>query len=89
MSSRKISLIRSGENSTSDEHFFQGGLPRGDSHIIKILASFKEKQIFLAFDEAKKFNSATQKILQTNTVLQLHRDKLLYTKDWRAKEKRT
>ena len=27
MSSRKISLIRSGENSTSDEHFFQGGLP--------------------------------------------------------------
>lgn len=58
-------------------------------HIIKILASFREKQIFLAFDEAKKFNSATQKILQTNTVLQLHRDKLLYTKDWRAKEKRT
>ena len=58
-------------------------------HIIKILASFKEKQIFLAFDEAKKFNSATQKILQTNTVLQLHRDKLLYSKDWRAKEKRT
>ena len=58
-------------------------------HIIEILASFKEKQIFLAFDEAKKFNSATQKILQTNTVLQLHRDKLLYSKDWRAKEKRT
>ncbi len=57
-------------------------------HIIKILASFKQKQVFLAFDEAKKFNSATQKILQTNTVLQLHRDKLLYTKDWRAKEKR-
>ena len=27
MSSRKISLIRSGENSTSDEYFFQGGLP--------------------------------------------------------------
>lgn len=57
-------------------------------HIIKILASFKQKQIFLAFDEAKKFNDATQKILQTNTVLQLHRDKLLYNKDWRAKEKR-
>ncbi|MBN0401524.1 hypothetical protein JTM54_34485, partial [Pseudomonas aeruginosa] len=27
MSSRKISLIRLGENSTSDERFFQGGLP--------------------------------------------------------------
>ncbi|OZY58084.1 hypothetical protein CJF39_17705, partial [Pseudomonas lundensis] len=26
-SSRKISLIRSGENSTSDAYFFQGGLP--------------------------------------------------------------
>lgn len=58
-------------------------------HIIKILASFKQKQVFLAFDEAKKFNSATQQILQTNRVLQLHRDKLLYIKDWRAKEKRT
>ena len=29
ISSRKISLIRLGENSTSDEYFFQGGLPRG------------------------------------------------------------
>ncbi|QHF00124.1 hypothetical protein PMA4326_002665 [Pseudomonas syringae pv. maculicola str. ES4326] len=58
-------------------------------HIIKILASFKQKQVFLAFDEAKKFNSATQQTLQTNRVLQLHRDKLLYIKDWRAKEKRT
>ena len=27
MSSRKISLIRSGEKSTSDAYFFQGGLP--------------------------------------------------------------
>ncbi|PMU09857.1 MULTISPECIES: DUF2326 domain-containing protein [unclassified Pseudomonas] len=58
-------------------------------HIIRILASFKQKQIFLAFDEAKKFSSVTQQLLQTNKVLQLHRDKLLYTKDWRAKVKRT
>lgn len=58
-------------------------------HIIRILASFKQKQIFLAFDEAKKFSLATQQILQNNKVLQLHRDKLLYTKDWRAKVKRT
>lgn len=58
-------------------------------HIIRILASFKNKQIFLAFDEAKKFNSATQNTLNAKMVLQLHRDKLLYTQDWRAKEKRT
>lgn len=58
-------------------------------HIIRILASFKSKQIFLAFDEAKKFNSTTQNTLTAKMVLQLHRDKLLYTQDWRAKEKRT
>lgn len=58
-------------------------------HIIRILASFKNKQIFLAFDEAKKFNSTTQNTLNAKMVLQLHRDKLLYTQDWRAKEKRT
>lgn len=58
-------------------------------HIIKILASFKNKQIFLAFDEAKKFNSTTQQTLKGKMVLQLHRNKLLYTVDWRAKEKRT
>lgn len=58
-------------------------------HIIRILASFKNKQIFLAFDEAKKFNSTTQDTLKAKMVLQLHRDKLLYTEDWRAKEKRT
>lgn len=58
-------------------------------HIIRILASFKSKQIFLAFDEAKKFNSTTQNTLNAKMVLQLHRDKLLYTQDWRAKEKRT
>lgn len=58
-------------------------------NIIKILTSFKDKQIFLAFDEAKKFNSKTQQTLKSKMVLQLHRDKLLYTEDWRAKEKRT
>ncbi|WP_054905622.1 DUF2326 domain-containing protein [Pseudomonas sp. NBRC 111144] len=58
-------------------------------HIIRILSSFKQKQIFLAFDEAKKFNSATQNTLKAQMVLQLHRDKLLYTQDWRAKEQRT
>lgn len=58
-------------------------------NIIKILSTFKEKQIFLAFDEAKKFNKEAQEALQSNKVLQLNRDQLLYIKDWRTKEKRT
>ncbi|MBH1722711.1 DoxX family protein [Stenotrophomonas maltophilia] len=39
MSSRKISLIRLGENSTSDERFFQGGLP--PLYLMKILGFAK------------------------------------------------
>ncbi|EPJ3827713.1 DUF2326 domain-containing protein [Pseudomonas aeruginosa] len=58
-------------------------------NIIRILSAFKKKQIFLAFDEAKKFNTETQKTLQSNKVLQLNRNQLLYIKDWRTKEKRT
>lgn len=56
-------------------------------HIIRILGSFKKKQIFLAFDEAKKFSKETQQILQSHKVLRLHRDQLLYIKDWRAKDR--
>ncbi|MFO7071036.1 DUF2326 domain-containing protein, partial [Pseudomonas aeruginosa] len=56
-------------------------------HIIRILSSVEHKQIFLAFDEAKKFSQATQQTLQSNKVLQLHREKLLYIKDWRAKDR--
>lgn len=56
-------------------------------HIIRILGSVEHKQIFLAFDEAKKFSQATQQTLQSNKVLQLHREKLLYIKDWRAKDR--
>ncbi|MGV8180758.1 DUF2326 domain-containing protein [Pseudomonas aeruginosa] len=58
-------------------------------NIIRILSAFKKKQTFLAFDEAKKFNTETQKTLQSNKVLQLNRNQLLYIKDWRTKEKRT
>jgi hypothetical protein len=54
-------------------------------NIIQILSGFKQRQIFLAFDEAKKFNKETQQTLQKNKVLQLHRDQLLYIKDWRAR----
>lgn len=58
-------------------------------NIIRILKSVKQKQIFLAFDEAKKFSKETQQTLQNHKVLQLHRDKLLYIADWRDKAKRT
>lgn len=54
-------------------------------NIIRILGSLKQKQIFLAFDEAKKFSKETQQTLQAHKVLQLHRDQLLYIKDWRDK----
>ncbi|SEG48742.1 DUF2326 domain-containing protein [Billgrantia desiderata] len=54
-------------------------------NIIRILKSVKKKQIFLAFDEAKKFSQKTQLTLQAHKVVQLHRDQLLYIKDWRDK----
>jgi len=54
--------------------------------IIKILGDFKKKQIFLAFDESKKFSIGTQRILQKSKVLQLNQNQLLYVKDWRKKE---
>ncbi len=55
-------------------------------NIIRILNSVRRKQIFLAFDEAKKFNKETQQTLQAHKVLQLHRDQLLYKADWREKK---
>jgi len=58
-------------------------------HILHILGAFKQKQIFLAFDEAKKFSKPTQQILQSKKVLELHQNQLLYIKDWREKEKKT
>lgn len=56
-------------------------------HILHILSALKQKQIFLAFDEAKKFSKPTQQILQSKKVLELHQNQLLYIKDWREKEK--
>ena len=58
-------------------------------NIIRILGSIKHKQIFLAFDEAKKFSKKSQETLQAHKVLQLHRDQLLYIQDWRDKAKTT
>ncbi len=55
-------------------------------NIIRILASVKRKQIFLAFDEAPKFGAIAERLLRTHTVLKLSDDELLYNKDWREQQ---
>ena len=54
--------------------------------ILRILAAVKSKQIFLSFDEAKKFGPQIEHLLKKFTVSKLSHDKLLYTKDWRDKK---
>ncbi|WP_234300362.1 DUF2326 domain-containing protein [Rahnella aceris] len=54
-------------------------------NILRILSAVKKKQIFLAFDEATKFGSNSEKILISHTRLKLSDDVLLYIKDWREK----
>lgn len=51
--------------------------------ILRILAAVKSKQIFLSFDEAKKFGPEAEVLLKRFTVLKLAHNDLLYTKDWR------
>lgn len=55
-------------------------------NILRILASVKRKQIFLAFDEASKFGATAERLLRTHTVLKLSDDDLLYNKDWREQQ---
>lgn len=55
-------------------------------NIIRILASVKRKQIFLAFDEAPKFGAMAEGLLRTHTVLKLSDNELLYNKDWREQQ---
>lgn len=55
-------------------------------NIIRILASVKRKQIFLAFDEAPKFGAMAERLLRIHTVLKLSNNELLYNKDWREQK---
>jgi hypothetical protein len=55
-------------------------------NILRILASVKRKQIFLAFDEAAKFGATAEQLLRAHTVLKLSDDDLLYNKDWREQQ---
>jgi uncharacterized protein YdhG (YjbR/CyaY superfamily) len=54
--------------------------------ILRILATIKAKQIFLSFDEAKKFGIQTEQLINKFTVLKLSHNDLLYNKDWRDKK---
>lgn len=54
--------------------------------ILRILAAIKAKQIFLSFDEAKKFGLQTEQLINKFTVLKLSHNDLLYKKDWRDKK---
>lgn len=54
--------------------------------ILRILSAMKKKQIFLSFDEAKKFGSQTEQRINKFTALKLSHNDLLYNKDWRDKK---
>lgn len=54
--------------------------------ILRIMAAANSKQIFISFDEAKKFGPAAERLIVQATVLKLGHDDLLYTKDWRRPE---
>ena len=54
--------------------------------ILRILSAMRSKQIFLSFDEAKKFGPYIERLLRRFTVLKLANDDLLYKKDWRGRK---
>ena len=54
--------------------------------ILRILSAMRSKQIFLSFDEAKKFGPYIERLLMRFTVLKLSNDDLLYKTDWRGRK---
>ena len=54
--------------------------------ILRILAIIKSKQVFLSFDEAKKYGPQAEQLLKKFTVLKLSNNDLLYVRDWRDKK---
>ncbi|QHE87234.1 DUF2326 domain-containing protein [Hydrogenophaga sp. BPS33] len=56
------------------------------SRILRIMAAMRSKQVFLSFDEAKKFGPDIEQLLNRFTVLKLAHDDLLYDKDWRTRK---
>lgn len=54
--------------------------------ILKILSFIKKKQVFLSFDEAKKYGPEIEEILIQSAVLKLSHTNLLFSEDWRDKK---
>jgi len=54
--------------------------------ILRIFSHIKSKQIFISFDEAKKFGSKVETLLQRTKAIKLSNNDLLYNKDWRDSE---
>jgi Uncharacterised protein conserved in bacteria (DUF2326) len=54
--------------------------------ILRILSAMRSKQMFLSFDEAKKFGPYIERLLNRFTVLKLANDDLLYKNDWRGRK---
>lgn len=54
--------------------------------ILRIFAAAEKKQIFISFDEGKKYGQDFFAFLRRFTVLKLAHDKLLYKKDWRDRK---
>lgn len=55
---------------------------------IVAIYSAQKKQVFIAVDEASKFNEQTQKILLDKRVLQLAYDKTLFGVNWKVEEEK-
>ncbi|MEI7444241.1 MAG: DUF2326 domain-containing protein [Burkholderiales bacterium] len=56
------------------------------ARILRVLSAVRSKQIFLSFDEAKKFGPYIEHLLRRFTVVKLANDDLLYKKDWRGRK---
>lgn len=53
------------------------------------LYSQSNKQVFVAIDKVSSFDDETQKIIYNHRVLQLSKDKILFTKNWKNKMEET
>lgn len=53
-------------------------------NILRILSSINRKQIFISFDESKKYGVYTECLIAKHTVLKIGNSSLLYVKDWRG-----
>lgn len=69
-----------------DSFLFKNIEPGAVEQIIKFYNSMS-KQVFIAIDLIDMFNEETQQILVGKKVIQLSKDKLLTTKDWRDNKK--